>query len=80
MSLHPAILAMAQAELDNVVGSDRLPTIEDRPSLPYVEAIMTECMRYGPAVPTGLPHVAMQDDEYNGYYINKGTMILPNIW
>jgi cytochrome P450 len=80
MSLHPDILAKAQAELDSVVGADRLPTIDDRPNLPYVEAILTECTRYGPPVPAGIPHVATQDDEFNGYLIKKGTIIMPNIW
>ena len=35
MMAHPAVLAKAQKEIDTVVGSDRLPTLEDRPSLPY---------------------------------------------
>ena len=32
---HPEVLAKAQREIDAVVGSDRLPTFEDRDSLPY---------------------------------------------
>jgi len=34
---YPEILAKAQREIDIIVGSDRLPTFEDRPSLPYGE-------------------------------------------
>ena len=80
MSLHPDILAKAHAELDAVIGPDRLPTLEDRPDLPYVEALMTECLRYGPPVPNGFPHVATSDNIYEGYLIKKGTMIMPNLW
>jgi hypothetical protein len=47
MSLHPEILAKAQEELDTVVGRKRLPTLEDRPNLPYIEAILTEVARCG---------------------------------
>jgi hypothetical protein len=35
MMAHPEVLAKAQNEIDVVVGSDRLPTPQDRPSLPY---------------------------------------------
>jgi cytochrome P450 len=79
-SRHPDALAKAQSELDTVVGHDRLPTIDDRSSLPYVEAFITEVMRYGPPLPAGLPHMAMDDDIYEGYLIEKGTMIMANIW
>jgi cytochrome P450 len=46
MSLHPEVLAKAQEELDTVVGRNRLPALEDRPNLPYIEAILTELARY----------------------------------
>lgn len=35
MMTHPDVLAKAQQEIDEVVGSDRLPTLDDRPFLPY---------------------------------------------
>jgi cytochrome P450 len=35
MMAHPEVLAKAQEEIDRVVGSDRLPTFDDRPFLPY---------------------------------------------
>jgi len=35
MMTHPEVLAKAQKEIDSVVGTDRLPTFSDRPSLPY---------------------------------------------
>lgn len=27
-----------------------------------------------------LPHVTLEDDEYKGYFIPKGSVVLPNIW
>ena len=27
-----------------------------------------------------LPHMATNDDEYDGYYIPKGTVLLGNAW
>jgi hypothetical protein len=43
----------AQAELDAVVGRDRLPTFDDRPRLPYIEAICKESVRWQMALPFG---------------------------
>ncbi len=40
MTLHPSIQKKAQAEIDDVVGRDRLPSFEDREGLPYVNALL----------------------------------------
>lgn len=53
MILHPEIQAKAHAELDSVIGRDRLPTLKDKSSLPYIRSIMTEVFRWQPAVPMG---------------------------
>lgn len=45
MILHPDVFAKAQAEIDHVVGSDRLPDFHDRISLPYVESVVKEVYR-----------------------------------
>ncbi|KAJ7123140.1 cytochrome P450 [Mycena epipterygia] len=41
----------ARKEIDDVVGQDRLPTIQDKAALPYVRSVMTEVLRWNPAVP-----------------------------
>ncbi len=46
MVLHPEVQEKAQAQIDAVVGSERLPTFEDRESLPYIDHILQETMRY----------------------------------
>lgn len=53
MVLYPDAQAKGQEEIDRVLGRDRLPTFEDRLSLPYVEAIYREVMRLHPPVPMG---------------------------
>ncbi len=40
ITLHPSIQKKAQAEIDDVVGRDRLPNFEDRERLPYVNALL----------------------------------------
>lgn len=51
--LFPEAQEKAQAEIDAIVGRDRLPTLADRPNLPYVEALVEEVMRWAPVVPMG---------------------------
>ena len=102
MMLNPSAQEMAQAEIDKVVGSQRLPTMDDRPNLPYVNALLKEVLRWNTivpmgelehylpgallfirllnGVPIGFPHVASQDDIYEGYLFPKGAFIMPNIW
>ncbi|KAF8890285.1 cytochrome P450 [Gymnopilus junonius] len=80
MAANPAIQRRAQTELDDVVGISRLPDFDDRPSLPYIEAIYRELLRFAPPTPLGMPHALTEDDVYKGYFIPKGTMVLGNIW
>lgn len=51
MVMNPKAQERAQAQIDAVVGENRLPAIEDRPLLPYVDAILRETIRYSPIVP-----------------------------
>ncbi|KAF7374524.1 Cytochrome p450 [Mycena sanguinolenta] len=80
MALYPDIQKKAQTEIDTVIGTDRLPEFEDRPSLPYVEALYRELMRWKPATPLGVAHASTADDVYDGYFIPKGTTVISNIW
>ena len=80
MIAFPEVQRRAQAEIDAVVGRDRLPTFADVLRLPYVCAIIKEILRWRPAVPLGIPHAATNEDWYEGMYIPKGTVCIANIW
>ncbi|KAF8815498.1 putative monooxygenase [Phlegmacium glaucopus] len=80
MILNPSVQAKAQAELDAVVGKNRLPLIGDKPDLPYIRSIVAEVFRWAPALPLGLPHGLSKDDVYEGYELPKGAAIIPNVW
>ncbi|KAI6099770.1 cytochrome P450 [Pisolithus sp. B1] len=80
MLLYPEVQQRAQAELDSVVGTDRLPDFEDRASLPYVEAVYRETLRWYPTAPLGVPHATTNADVYNGYFIPQGATIITNTW
>lgn len=53
MALHPEVQRKAQAEVDEICGTDSLPTIGDRGRLSFVDAVIKETMRWHPALPLG---------------------------
>ena len=53
MSLYPEVQVQAQREIDQVVGKDRLPSYKDRNSLPYINALVKEVLRWNPVTPLG---------------------------
>lgn len=53
MTLNPDVMRKAQAELDAVVGRDRIPTFADKDNLPYIRAIVKETLRWRPVSPLG---------------------------
>ncbi|KAI0788021.1 cytochrome P450 [Fomes fomentarius] len=79
MVQNPDVQKKAQEEIQAVIGLNRLPTYEDRASLPYVESIMIEVIRLRPPVSTVTRFVS-QDDIHNGCLIEKGTVVLVNFW
>lgn len=51
MTLNPEKQKLAQEEIDRIVGEDRIPTMDDRELLPYVNATIKEVLRWHPALP-----------------------------
>ncbi|KXN92110.1 O-methylsterigmatocystin oxidoreductase [Leucoagaricus sp. SymC.cos] len=79
MCLYPDVQKKAQSELDQVLNG-RLPEFNDRPSLPYINAIVKEASRWYLVLPLALPHSTSEDDIYDGYFIPKGTIVIGNAW
>ncbi|EKM77717.1 hypothetical protein AGABI1DRAFT_130000 [Agaricus bisporus var. burnettii JB137-S8] len=79
MLLNPEVQKKGQAELDKVLNG-RLPEANDSPNLPYISAMVKETLRWQLVLPLAIPHVAIDADEYNGYYIPKGTIVIGNSW
>lgn len=80
MLQYPDIQVKAQAQLDEVMGGNQLPTFDDEPLLPYITAIAKEVLRWQPAGPLGIPHLNTEEDNYKGYTIPAGSVIIANIW
>jgi cytochrome P450 len=54
MLMNPEAQRKAQEEIDRVIGTDRLPTFEDEPKLPYVTALAKEVFRWQQVAPFGM--------------------------
>ena len=63
---YPDLVSRAQAELDNVVGRDRLPDFADESDLVYCSALVREIMRWRTVIAGGLAHASIKDDFYEG--------------
>ena len=50
---YPHVMRKAQAQIDKVVGRERVPTFADKPHLPYIRALVKELLRWRPAGPMG---------------------------
>ncbi|KAI0630802.1 cytochrome P450 [Trametes polyzona] len=80
MTRNPEVWRKAQEEIDRVIGRERLIDFNDRESLPYLNGIVEEVYRWRPALPMGVPHRVMSDDQYRDLDIPGGCMVIPNVW
>ncbi|KAF9488031.1 cytochrome P450 [Pleurotus eryngii] len=78
MLLYPEVQKKGQDEVDQVVGADRLPSFEDRDSLPFVYCIIQELLRWHPVAPLAVPHCSTEECVYKGMRIPKGSYVFPN--
>ncbi|KAM9308501.1 cytochrome P450 2C25-like [Gastrophryne carolinensis] len=76
---YPDVQAKVQQEIDEVTKSQRLPVHEDRPQMPYTNAVIHEIQRVLDLAPIAFFHAVTKDLQFRGYTIPKGTMIIPFI-
>ncbi|CAI4218398.1 unnamed protein product [Parascedosporium putredinis] len=81
MLIFPEVQQKAFDEIERVVGSGRLPTMEDEMDLPYVRGCVKESLRWMPTTILGaVPHAVTEDDWYDGYLIPKDAGVMNNVW
>jgi cytochrome P450 len=54
MIQYPEVQARAQAEIDDVVGREHPPRVEDLEKMPYIKAMVKETLRWRPVGPLGM--------------------------
>ncbi|KAE8605379.1 hypothetical protein XENTR_v10015092 [Xenopus tropicalis] len=76
MMKYPDIQKKVQDEIDQVIGSAE-PRLEHRKQMPYTDAVIHEIQRFANLAPNGLPHATTTDVTFRGYFIPKGTQVIP---
>ncbi|KAI0746356.1 cytochrome P450 [Daedaleopsis nitida] len=76
---HPEVQNRAYEEIISTIGRDRLPGLQDREALRYIDCVIQEVHRFNPAIPL-VTHSNSKEDQYLGYGIPKKTWVLANVW
>jgi cytochrome P450 family 619 len=76
---NPGVQEEAFKELDELYDK-QFPSTVDETDLPYIKSILHETLRFRPPNAFGFAHITGKDDEYNGYFIPKGTPLLLNLF
>ncbi|KAK1165097.1 cytochrome P450 2J2-like [Acipenser oxyrinchus oxyrinchus] len=79
MIKYPQIQEKVQAEIDRVIGQARQPSMEDKPNMPYTDAVIHEVQRMGNIIPLNLPRMSTEDTMLGGYFLPKGTQVFANL-
>lgn len=80
-SIHcPEAFQKCREEIDRICGAnaERLPAVEDIPSMPYLCSFIKECLRWRPIVPLIPPHQLTEDLEFGGFVFPKQTNFIIN--
>ncbi|XP_063148982.1 cytochrome P450 2C5-like [Candoia aspera] len=77
MAKLPHIQAKVQQEIDEVVGANRTPGMEDRLRMPFTNAVVHEVQRYQKGSLENFPRATTCDTKFHGYNIPKNTAVVP---
>ena len=80
MALHPDIQVKVQDEIDQVIGRENFPHMDDINKMPYTMAVINEVYRYHSMSAFAFTHSTTCDTELDGYFIPKGAPVMFNLW
>ncbi|BFZ06906.1 hypothetical protein BsWGS_09946 [Bradybaena similaris] len=76
---HPDVQEKVYREIVDKVGTDRTPTIQDKPHLIYLNAVIMETQRLASIGALSVTHLCSEEVNLRGHTVPKGTWIIPNL-
>lgn len=80
LALRKDVQDKAYAAICEVYGSGGWGDIEEENGVPYITALVKECLRSFCVLRLSLPRAAWKDITYEGMFIPKGTTVFLNAW
>lgn len=80
LAMYPHIQKKLHEELDHVLQRSRRPNLDDKNSLPYTMAVISETMRINPIAPVAVPHRCTTNTTFNGYFVPENTLVMLDLW
>ncbi|XP_017572674.1 cytochrome P450 1A1 [Pygocentrus nattereri] len=77
---YPEIQERLHQELRDKIGTDHIPQLSEKNSLPYLESFILEIFRHTSFLPFTIPHCTTKDTSLHGYFIPKDTCVFINQW
>ncbi|XP_018609571.2 cytochrome P450 2J2-like isoform X2 [Scleropages formosus] len=77
MAKYPEIQEKVQTEIDQMIGQNRQPSMDDRARMHFTNAVIHEVQRFGNIVPIAPPRMSNRDTTISGYKVPKGMMVVP---
>lgn len=77
---NPEAMDKVKTELSEVLGDTKKFEENDIDNHKYLQAVVKETLRLHPPIPFLVPRKAIQDTEFVGYHIPKGTQVFVNTW
>ncbi|XP_056418992.1 cytochrome P450 2C5-like [Hyla sarda] len=78
MMKYPEVQKNVRKEIKEIIGSAE-PQMVHRPQMPYTDAVIHEIQRFANVVPTNVAHMTTQDVTLKGFFLPKGTYIIPSL-
>ena len=78
---YPLVKQRLQSDIDKVIQDDKLPRLEDKEKLPFVEAFIFEVQRVANITPMAIPHSVTSEEDamFEDYRIPKNATITLNL-
>ena len=72
---HPDVQEKAFQEIEDNIGLNRNPTLEDREKTPYCLAVLEEVLRKSPQMYFNMPHLTTRDVRVKGLFFPRHTQV-----